>query len=213
MNISVFFGGSKGGGGKTSTAHLACLGAHLRNEAAVYVLTDPTRKVRGSGRPYGVVDGRLPAGLANVLVQSRNTQNGWTMIDGGGNRPDFDQQIAGQVNLSILPFRPSEEDLDTVADDLRSLPNSLAWPAAWPTNPKAQKAAQFLVDSLTRAFPGRVVLPPIDFVNSVNDLLGAELYSPSTPVRSLAKRVFATIQTLCEQRRESDLTENTALSA
>ena len=33
-----------------------------------------------------------------------------------------------------MPFRASEEDLDTVAADLARLPRSLAWPAAWTVN-------------------------------------------------------------------------------
>jgi len=49
MNV-VFVGGTKGGVGKSATAHLACLGAILRNQPAAYVLTDPRRKIRGQGR-------------------------------------------------------------------------------------------------------------------------------------------------------------------
>ena len=63
----VFFGGSKGGVGKSATSHLACLGAILCNQPAAYVLTDPDREIRDKGRPYDVLDGRQPKQLANIL--------------------------------------------------------------------------------------------------------------------------------------------------
>jgi len=186
----VYVGGGKGGSGKTTTAHLLCLGAILRGEPAAYVLTDPERKVRGEGRPYGVLDGRLPENLANILSTSRATLNGWLVIDGGGNRPAFDREIAAEVDACILPFRASEEDLDTVAQDLLRLPTSVAWPAAWSTNAFAERSAQFYIDGLIKAFPMRVITPPIPFVNSVAELLGASLGSPSSPVRQTARKVF-----------------------
>lgn len=95
----VFFGGSKGGVGKSATSHLACLGAVLSNQPAAYVLTDPDREIRDKGRPYDVLDGRNPKLLANILSASQNTPEGWLIIDGGGNRPAFDAEIASEVDL------------------------------------------------------------------------------------------------------------------
>jgi cellulose biosynthesis protein BcsQ len=194
MTSIVFIGGGKGGTGKTTTAHLACLGAILRNHPAAYVLTDPTRKVRGEGRPYGVLDGREPENLAKIIGASHSSLNGWLFIDGGGNRLAFDQEIAAVADLTILPFKASEEDLDTVADDMQRLPQAVAWPTAWPTNAHAERAAQFMIDGLRQAFPDRVVTPAIPFVNSVSDLLASELISPSTATRQLGRKVFGTIE-------------------
>src|ERR1700736_5531022 len=104
---TVFFGGTKGGVGKSLASHLACLGAILHNQPAAYVLTDPDREMRGKGRPYSVFDGREAKPLANILSASRSTLNGWLVIDGGGNRPAFDSAIADEADLCILPFRPS----------------------------------------------------------------------------------------------------------
>ncbi len=194
MTKTVYIAGGKGGTGKTTTAHLACLGAVLRSQPAAYVLTDPTRKVRGEGRPYGVLDGRLPGDLAKILSVSRTTLNGWLFIDGGGNRPAFDKELAAETDLCILPFRASEEDLDTVAADLAQIPNSIAWPAAWTVNAFAQKAASFYIDGLSKAFPMRVITTPIPFVNSVSELLANSLGAPSTPVRTVARKVFDEIK-------------------
>ena len=197
----VFFGGGKGGVGKSATSHAACLGAVLQNQPAVYVLTDPKRRMRAEGRPYGVLDGRDPETLANILNASRKSLGGWTIIDGGGNRPAFDEEVAAVSDLCILPFRASEEDLDTVADDLRRIPNAVAWPSAWPTNPYASRAAQFLIEGFVKAFPLRVINPPIPFVNSVSELLAASLDAPSAPVRQLARKIFDVMAEEFDQRK------------
>jgi hypothetical protein len=190
---SVAILGGKGGTTKTATSHLLCLGAHLHEIPACYVLTDPQRKVRGEGRPYAVLDGRLPEQLAVILASRDANLNGWLVIDGGGNRPEFDKKIAENVDLSFIPFRASEEDIDTVAQSLSSLPNSLAWPCAWPTNAFAINAARYLLDGLGKAFPQRIVHPPIPFVNSISDLLALTLTTPSTTVRTASRKAFATL--------------------
>jgi hypothetical protein len=190
MTGIVFFGGSKGGVGKSATAHSACLGAILRNQPAAYVLTDPERELRGEGRPYGVLDGRQPRQLADILNVSRDGFGGWVIIDGGGNRPAFDEEVAKVVDLCILPFRASDEDVAPVIKDLTRIPNSVAWPTAWPTNAFAEHDAQCYIDKVTKAFPRRVISPPIPFVNSVSKLLADRLDSPSSPLRQLGRKVF-----------------------
>lgn len=205
----VFFGGIKGGVGKSATSHAACLGATLRNQPAVYVLTDPKRKLRSEGRPYAVLDGREPQMLATILSESRKGLNGWTIIDGGGNRPAFDEEVAAASDLCILPFRASEEDLDMVADDLGRMANAVAWPTAWPTNPYASRAAQFLVEGLVKAFPLRVIHPPIPFVNSVSELLSASLGSPSTPVRQMSRKVFDVMAEEYDHRKPKPVEQTT----
>jgi chromosome partitioning protein len=190
---SVAILGGKGGTTKTATSHLLCLGADLRGLPACYVLTDPQRKVRGEGRPYAVLDGRLPEQLALIFSSRDANLNGWLIIDGGGNRPEFDKKVAENVDLTIIPFRASEEDIDTVAQSLSSLPNSLAWPSAWPTNAFAINSARYLIDGLSKAFPQRIVQPPIPFVNSISDLLALTLVVPSTVVRATARKAFQTL--------------------
>lgn len=199
MSNLIFIGGQKGGTTKTTTAHLMCLGSILRGQPAAYVLTDPHRTLKPEGRPYGVMDGRDAETLARIIAASGDTKNGWLVIDGGGNRPDFDRAIAAQAQLTILPFRCSEEDLETVSKDLSAIPNSVALPSAWPTNKHAQEAAQKFIDALDEVFPGRVIKTPIYFVNSALELLGNSLDSPSTPVRNAARRAFTI---LMEQSKE-----------
>lgn len=196
----VFFGGSKGGVGKSATSHLACLGAILCNQPAAYVLTDPDREIRDKGRPYEVLDGREPKELANILNASRKTSDGWLIIDGGGNRPAFDTAIADEVDLCIFPFRPSHEDMDTVSKDLDRINTALAWPTAWPTNIFAIPAAQGFINRLSKKYPSRVIAKPIPFVNSASDLLAESLETPSPPVRRLARRVFSLMEEQYQRR-------------
>src|ERR1017187_406704 len=92
--------GEKGGTTKPATAHLLCLGAYLHGVPAAYVLTDPKRKIRGEGRPYAVLDGRLPEQLAVILQSSASNLNGWLIIDGGSNRPDFDAEVSKHVDMT-----------------------------------------------------------------------------------------------------------------
>ncbi len=190
---SVAVLGGKGGTTKTASSHLICLGAYLHGIPAAYALTDPMRKVRGEGRPYAVLDGRLPEQLALILDSSRSNLNGWLVIDGGGNRPEFDIEVSKHVDLTLIPFRASEEDIDTVAQSLAAMPKALAWPSAWPTNAFAVNSAQYLLEGLGKAFPQRIVAPPIPFVNSISDLLSSTLASPSTSVRHTARRTFETV--------------------
>jgi hypothetical protein len=192
--------GGKGGTTKTASSHLICLGAYLHGVPAAYALTDPMRKVRGEGRPYAVLDGRLPEQLALILDSSRSNLNGWLVIDGGGNRPDFDIEVSKHVHLTVIPFRASEEDIDTVAQSLTAMPTALAWPSAWPTNGFAINAAQYLLEGLGKAFPQRIITPPISFVNSISDLLSSSLASPSTSVRQAARRAFDTVSDYYDAR-------------
>lgn len=190
MSHSIYFGGQKGGSTKTTTSHLVCLGAILVKQPAAYVLTDPRRQLKEAGRPYSVLDGRQPKELAKIIGAIETQRNGWWIFDGGGNRPAFDAEMARSVDLVILPFRDSEEDLEAVTLDLRTYPNAFAWPCAWPTNDKARQAAQHYIDALALAFPLRVMTTPLYFVNSAKELLGASLENPSTPTRSAARRAF-----------------------
>ena len=200
MSNIVYIGGRKGGSGKTTTAHLVCLGAILRGQPAAYILTDPHRSLKHEGRPYSVMDGRDVNTLAKIISSSHNIPNGWFVIDGGGNRPEFDRAIAAQADLTVLPFRNSAEDTDSVKRDLDEMPLALAWPTAWPTNVFARNEAQTLMDDLLQNYPGRVILSPVEFVNSSNELLAHVLDNPSTRLRSSARNAYLTMTDVYESR-------------
>ena len=190
MSRFVYVGGRKGGCGKTTTALLLCLGAVLRGHPATYVLTDPEKELKSDGRPFGVIDGRDPAALAQIIANNAKVLNGWLIVDGGGNRPAFDAEIARLADLCLLPFADDDEMTECVVKDLAAMPDSVAWPVNWPTNKMAATSAQRHIEAVARAFPLRVIQPPILDVRSTKELLGRSLANPSTIVRSAARRAF-----------------------
>jgi hypothetical protein len=190
MSHLVYVGGRKGGCGKTTTALMLCLGAILRGQPSTYVLTDPVKELKPEGRPFGVIDGRDPASLAQIIANNAKVLNGWLIVDGGGNRPAFDAEMARLADLCLLPFADDEEMTDCVRMDLAAIPDALAWPVNWPTNKMAATSAQRHIDELAQDFPLRLLAPPIFEVRSSKELLGKSLENPSTAVRSAARRAF-----------------------
>ncbi len=201
MTKLVYFGGQKGGSGKTTSTHLFCLGSILCGQPAAYVLTDPHRSPKADGRPYGVIDGRNPQTLAQIIETSQAAGNGWLAIDGGGNRQAFDEEMSRLCGLCIIPFNDHEESLEAAAKDLGRLERAFALPTAWPANSKAQESSRRFIDALESAFPGHVIPTLSPFVHSVNELTGHSLGNPSTPVRSLARKVFEVVADLYSQQQ------------
>jgi hypothetical protein len=197
----VLFAGTRGGVGKTVMSHACCLGAILHNQPAAYVLTDPLRKLRAEGRPYGVLDGKEPQKLARILAESRESADSWTIIDGGGNRPAFDKELAGIADLCILPFRNTDEDMDVVRDDLMRIPKAIAWPTAWPTSPFGLRAANLKLERFAKEFPLRVIMAPIPKIESSAQLLASSLDSPRTVIRRMASKIFEVMAEEFELRK------------
>ena len=137
-----------------------------------------------------MIDGRDPKALAQIITNSANTLNGWLIVDGGGNRPAFDSEMAKLAGLCLLPFGDDEEMTECVMKDLAAMPDALAWPVNWPTNRMAVANAQQHIDAVAKAFPFRVILPAVVEVRATKDLLSKSLDNPSTAVRSAARRAF-----------------------
>lgn len=99
---------SKGGTGKTTLAHLLALGAAWRDEPSYLMHTDKRDPITVQGRPYLYYDARTPEKLT-TLVEAAINQDGLCIIDGGGNRPKFDNWIAKSVDLVLIPVTPDQE--------------------------------------------------------------------------------------------------------
>lgn len=203
MTDIVYFGGQKGGSGKTTTTHLFCLGSILAHQPAAYVLTDPHRSPRPKGRPYSVIDGRDPDTLAQIVRNSQAGGNGWLAIDGGGNRQAFDVEMARICGLAIIPFNDTEESVEAAAKDLMRMERSFALPTAWPSNLKAQESSKRFIEALSASFPGRVIPTMSVAVHSTNELTGHELGNPLSPVRILARKVFGLVGELYEEQGQT----------
>jgi len=112
----VALASSKGGTGKTSLSHLLALGAAWNNIPSYLMHTDNREPIRVQGRPYLYYDARTPETLA-ALVESAVNQDGLCIIDGGGNRPDFDNWIAGAVDMVLIPVSPDQESTALAISD------------------------------------------------------------------------------------------------
>ncbi len=186
--------GTKGGTGKTTASHMLGEGLGLFGHRAVVVLTDTGRALLArENRRYLTADARTPEQLAKV-VDKLHGLKGWIgVIDGGGGRSEHDLRLARLATLVILPFRDSPEDMRTVRDDLDRLPNALALPSQWPTNPWQRDAAGRLLDTMMAGHTDRL-LDPLPSVSSSKLLLLEHLPSElPTPLhnacRALARQV------------------------
>ncbi|KAF7597798.1 MAG: hypothetical protein CGU28_16565 [Candidatus Dactylopiibacterium carminicum] len=160
MSAIISLIGSKGGTGKTTLAHLLCFGLGLMGRKAVCVLTDPGRLPPPHGAlPYVSADGRDAQARQRILTTLRSRE-GWVgVVDGGANRLATDMEMYRLSDLVLLPFRDSQEDLRVVCEDLKRLPNALALPTQWPSNPWQFGAAQRLLETVPAELQGRVLAP------------------------------------------------------
>ena len=103
--------GKKGGTGKTTLAHLLALGACWKNVPTHFMHTDDREPIKVDGRPYMYYDARDPENLKTFINMAVNN-DGLFVLDGGGNRPEFDLWIAEHMDLVLLPVSPDPEDVD-----------------------------------------------------------------------------------------------------
>lgn len=98
----------KGGVGKSTLCHLLAVGAAWRNVPAYLFHTDHREPMKVDGRPYAYIDGRDLERLQTV-ANSLINNDGFLIIDGAGNRPEFDAWIANFVDLVLIPVTADEE--------------------------------------------------------------------------------------------------------
>lgn len=113
----------KGGSGKTTLAHLLCLGAVWNDVPAFFFHTDDREPIKTSGRPYDYIDGRDVNTLVNYYnyLQTKTDTPGLIVIDSGGNRPKFDKWIGEHVDIVLIPVQIDSEDVSVAlkhAEDL-----------------------------------------------------------------------------------------------
>lgn len=116
----VAIASSKGGTGKTSLSHLLALGSAWNNIPSYLMHTDNREPIQVNGRPYLYYDARTPETLS-TLVEAAINQDGICIIDGGGNRPEFDNWVAGAVDLVIIPITADQEATSLAVRDRERL--------------------------------------------------------------------------------------------
>lgn len=210
--------GNKGGTGKTTLTHLLAHGLGLLGHRVAAALTDRTREpLSKESRLYLPVDARSAAALTRVAAKLKAVDGWFGILDGGGNRPEMDLELARLSNLILLPFRDSHEDMRTVAADLERFPGAFALPSQWPTNPWALEAAQRSLAEQLGDYRQRI-LPPVPAVSATKLLLQVDVpASLPTPVnnaaRTLAWSVLELLQVVRGPRPEAHAGANRSEAA
>lgn len=111
----------KGGVGKSTLCHLLALGAAgWRGVPSYFFHTDNREPMKVEGRPYAYIDGRNHETLATIMESLINS-DGFAIIDGGGNRTDFDEWIAEAVDLVLIPVTADEEAVKLAKETMQRL--------------------------------------------------------------------------------------------
>ncbi len=116
----VLITSTKGGVGKTSLCHLLALGAAWRQVPAYVMHTDNRPPMKVNGRPYNYYDARDPEKLTSLMGAALNN-DGFCIIDSGGNRAKFDKWLAESVDLTIIPVTPDPEAVDMALEHMKTL--------------------------------------------------------------------------------------------
>jgi len=186
--------GTKGGSGKSTTAHLLAHGAGSmpRMIPAVLITTDPEEEPRTDSRRYVVVDGRTEALLLEELERWMPDQRMLIVIDGSAARGDVDRILKDIADITLVPFKPSVQDAERVIVNLTKLERAVALPTDWSKHPGTAKRDRVFLNKMPK---GRL-LPPFPHVPKLGHLLSEEgyagaAYDLATPARNLLLEVLA----------------------
>lgn len=192
----------KGGCGKTTVAHLLCVGAVWHKRAAALLHTDDRLPIGNVKRPYGYYDCRDRDVLGSTVdrLTKDSAKPGLVVIDSGGNRPKHDRLIASNVDLVIIPLMLTGEDiavavahaaeLQDTGTDIRFLLNRL---------PAKSRLSSYDQDLLDRIDPAKV-LGHLGEVRASRILLDVDPVSgmptPPTPVNNAARALLRDLLTV-----------------
>jgi chromosome partitioning protein len=214
MSTLISIIGAKGGTGKTTLSHMLCYGLGLLGERAVCVMTDIGREPPPAGSlPYVFADGRSAAAREKIVATLRSRPDWYGVIDGGANSLETDVAICQASDLVLLPFRDSQEDLRVACRDLERLPNALALPSQWPTNPWQFQAAQRLLESVPTALQHRILAPAFAISASKLLLQTPQPESFPTPVNNACRAIARYTLHVLEQGIHQLQPADTALGA
>lgn len=195
---SISVAGSKGGVAKTTTSHMLALGLAHFGIAPVVVTTDSNEgRISLEGRPYQTVSAQTGETLNKIFATFNaldiDPDNPRVLIvDGGGNRVQFDSLLVQATDATLLPFRDSEEDIRVVSADLSRYQEALGLPSAWPVSMFTQAQSTALIERMNADFPGRI-LSPVPAIRSSQILLREKMGPIDTKLRSVSKALAAEV--------------------
>lgn len=202
--------GRKGGTGKTSIAHLLALGAAWRDVPSYLVHTDDRKPLTVIDRPYSYYDGRDPAELER-LTEAAENHDGLFILDGGGNRPDFDAWIAASMDLVLLPVCPDPEDVTLGLEHMATLEKRGADNVRFVINkwPSGQHERVY-VRRWLRELPFEKIVAALPEARAVRILRESDsepFRTPPPKVNNLARNIYHLINYNLDQLNDGKPTE------
>lgn len=194
FNKSISVLGSKGGVGKTTSAHMLAYGLATFGVAPILITSDAQNgrvSLNDENRPYQCVAGQTGETLNNIFavfnsLPVEEDSPKVLIVDGGGNRNDIDDLFVQATDLALLPFRRGDEDFRVVSADLNRHSTALGLPTNWISNPFAQAANNHSLARIAEAFPGRI-MKPVPLITSSEQLLKEEMGPVDTKLRSVCR--------------------------
>jgi cellulose biosynthesis protein BcsQ len=188
----------KGGVGKTSLSHLLALGAAWKNVPSYLMHTDDREPIAVQGRPYMYYDARDPETLS-CLISAAINQDGFCILDSGGNRPEFDKWVASSVDLVLIPVTPDPEAVDMALEHMRRLESSGSENVRFIFNAVSNNKNERLRDykEYFSRLPDSKVIGQVARVAAVKRLREADkepFHTPPTNVNNLSRNLFLTVK-------------------
>ncbi len=189
--------GKKGGVGKTSIAHLLALGAAWKNTPAYLMHTDDRDPIAVNGRPYMYYDARNPETLSTLMKAAINN-DGFCIIDSGGNRPDFDKWISDSVDIVLMPVIPDPEAVALAIKHMEELEQYGAKNIRFILNTVSGNKNERLRDyrEYFSKLPEEKIIGKINRVAAVKRLRESDLKPFETPpsnVNNLSRNLYFTV--------------------
>lgn len=190
----IFITGSKGGTGKTSLSHALALGCAWYMKVSYLVHTDFREPLDIRNRPYYYLDGREPDTLQSLIAEAIKEEEGFFLIDGGGNRSHITNWLAKSMDLFLIPVLLNQEDINIAkvhAEELREsgAKNIMFIINQYPSN----KFERVYVKKYIEQLPENMILGKIGSTRSIRVLTDndeGDFLTPPAKVNNLARNIY-----------------------
>jgi hypothetical protein len=190
----VAIAGHRGGSGKTSIAHSIALGAAWNGVPAYLFHTDKREPIITTNRPYQYYDARDHSVLIK-LVDAAMSKQGLCIIDGGGNRPEFDKWVAKSVDLTIIPICPDPEDVIVGLEHKKRLLDAGATNVKFLINkyPGSKVERNYVNKNYLCKIPKTEIIGTLPLVGAIRQLRSSdtgEFERPPSRVNNFSRQVY-----------------------
>lgn len=204
----VLITSTKGGVGKTSLCHLLALGAAWKQVPAYVMHTDNRPPMKVNGRPYMYYDARDPKKLSTLMGAALNN-DGFCIIDSGGNRAEFDKWLVKSVDLTLIPVSPDPEAAPMALEHMKTLVSYGATNVRFILNMVSSNRYERLRDfkEYFSILPTDKIMGQLAKVSAIKRLRENDTQpfpTPPTNVNSLSKNLYFAVKETFEEMIEPE---------